>query len=176
MRNVATAVLLFGLATGSVWAQQRPTAAADRAQHPAKPPRVTSIRFHLSSGMCYGYCYAELGVEPGEATLLKASWDKDKHKCPDLRVRAGLSDKHWKELAQLIDREALLALPDRIGCPGCVDEVVESIEVRFSDHTKKGVGYNMGSAPKEIKALSQKLSALEQKLAKELPPWTRCGQ
>jgi hypothetical protein len=126
--------------------------------------------------MCYGYCDAELAVEPGEATLLNQSWEKDKNKCPDLKVRADVSDKHWKELVQLIDREALFPLPDRIGCPGCVDEVVESLEVRFSNQTKKTVQYNLGSAPKEIQALSTRLAALHEKLHGELPPTTRCGQ
>ena len=142
--------------------------------NPAKPPHVISIRFSQSSGMCYGYCSAELTVEQSQATLVKHSWEKDKHKCPDLEVKTDRSDKHWKELAQLIDSEALFALPERVGCPGCVDEVVESIEIRFSNHTKKDVVYNMGSAPSEIKALSAKLAALTEKLNSELPRTTRC--
>jgi hypothetical protein len=126
--------------------------------------------------MCYGYCSAQLEVESGEATLLNHSRDKDPNKCPDLRVRRDLSGTHWKELVQLVDREALLALPDRIGCPGCVDEVIESLEVRFSNHTKKSVQYNLGGAPKEIQSLSARLAALLAKLDSELPPTTRCGQ
>jgi hypothetical protein len=57
--------------------------------------------------------------------------------------KGDLSGSRWKELVQLVDHEALLALPDRIGCPGCVDEVIESLEVRFSNHTKKIVQYNL---------------------------------
>jgi hypothetical protein len=51
-----------------------------------------------------------------------------------------------------------------------VQETVEhcahrgSIEARFSDHTKKRMTYNKGSGPKEIKALSEKLSPLQEKL------------
>jgi hypothetical protein len=171
--NLGTALMLVGLAAGSVGAQK--PHAVRTADHPAKPPHVISIRFSQSSGMCYGYCYTELKIEPGEATRVIHSFEKDKRKCPDLKVRADLSDKHWKELAQLIDREALFALPERIGCPGCGDEVVESIEVRFSDHTKKGVRYSKGGGPSEIKALSARLAALDEKLDNELPT-TRCGQ
>jgi hypothetical protein len=90
-------------------------------------------------------------------------------------VKADLPDKRWKEVMQLIDREALVALPDSIGCPGCVDEVIESIEVRFSDHSKKAVQYNAGSAPKEIKALSENLSILHDKMRKEIPPRPACS-
>jgi hypothetical protein len=126
--------------------------------------------------MCYGYCYALLEVEPGGATVLNQSRDNDKNNCPDLRVKGDLSDAHWKELTQLVDREALLALPDSIGCPGCVDEVVASLEVRFSNHTKKIVRYNFGRAPKEVQSLSARLAALQEKLERELPPTTtRCG-
>jgi len=170
------ALMLICLVAGTLWAQEPHLAKA--ASQPAKPPRVTSILFSRSSGMCYGYCYAQLEVESGEATLLNHSRDRDKdaNKCPDLRVRRDLSSTHWKELVQLVDREALLALPDRIGCPVCVDEVIESLEVRFSNHTKKIVQYNLGSAPKEIQSLSGRLAALLEKLDSELPPTTRCGQ
>lgn len=118
--------------------------------------------------MCYGYCYSELEVKQGKASLLVGSRDEDKN-CPNRVVKANLSDKRWKEMTQAIDREALFALPNSIGCPGCVDEVVESIEVRFSDHTKKTVQYNLGGAPKKIKALAESLLNLHEKMRKELP-------
>lgn len=174
MDNLRIALMLICLAAGTLSAQEPPLAKA--TGHPDKPLRVTRILFSRSSGMCYGYCYAQLEVESGEATLLNHSRDKDTNKCPDLRVRGDLSGTHWKELVQLVDRAALLALPDRIGCPGCVDEVIESLEVRFSNHTKKIVQYNLGSAPKEIQSLAARLAALLEKLNSELPPTTRCGQ
>ncbi len=172
MRNLRTGYILTGLVVSSLWAQEAPL--AKKAAHPVKPPQVTHIRFILSSGMCYGYCMQELDVEQGQAILLNHSQGEDKNKCPDLKVTADFSDKHWKELVQLIDREALFALPERIGCPGCVDQVIEHVEVRFSDHTKRGVSYNLGDTPKEIKTLSAKLAALEAKLANEIPPISRC--
>lgn len=173
MDNLRIALTLICLTAGT-WAQKPPLAQA--TGQPAKPPRVTRILFSRSSGMCYGYCNAQLEVGSGEATLLNHSRDKDTNKCPDLRVREDFSGTHWKELVQLVDREALLALPDRIGCPGCVDEVIESLEVRFSNHTKKIVQYNLGSAPEEIHSLSARLAALLEKLDRERPPTTRCGQ
>lgn len=142
--------------------------AADKTS--PSPPRVLGIRLALSSGMCYGYCFFELNVEPGMAILLTSSSNRDKQACPDLKVTTNLSDKHWNELEKLIDHDALLALPERIHCPGCADGVVEAIEVRYSDHTKKTTYFNMGDDPEEIRPLSEKLLALERRLAKELPP------
>jgi predicted Fe-S protein YdhL (DUF1289 family) len=46
-----------------------------------------------------------------------------------------------------LDSKALAAFTGRIGCPRCVDEVVEWAEVQFSDGTKKVVSYNLGNAP-----------------------------
>ena len=125
--------------------------------------------------MCYGYCSTELEVEPQEATLRDSTWSEDKSICPDLKVRAYLSDRHWKELEHLIDRESLFSLPDRVGCPGCVDEPIQSVEIRFSNHTNKAIYYNYGDAPQEIRSLSAKLEALHDKLKKELHPITQCA-
>ncbi len=163
MRLAALSVLILGSLT--IFAQQKTS-----AKTPGKSPHVASIQFTLSSGMCYGYCWYQLDVEPGRAILSTNSTDQDKQKCPDLKVTAALSSAHWKELSDLVDHQAALALPDRIGCPGCVDEVIESLQVRFTDHGKKSTYYNAGSPPQEIKALSEQLAALKEKLAKELPP------
>ena len=165
-------VILFAFLSGCLLAQQ-----SKDLEGSAKPPRVINIRFSLSSGMCYGYCFIELEVERGVATLLDKSWSEDERKCPDIKVRADFSDKHWKEMTDLVDRKALLTLPERIGCPGCTDSIVESVEVQFSDQTKKKTTYDWGHPPTEIKALSKSLHDEEEKLSKELPPSTvtRCG-
>ena|SRR5215469_8760908 len=100
--------MLTCLAASIVWAQESPVVKV--AQQPAKPPRVTRILFSVGAGMCYGYCFSELDVEPGGATLLNQSRQEDKNQCPDIKVRTDLSDKHWKELVQLIDRQALIRI------------------------------------------------------------------
>src|SRR5947209_1673251 len=96
VENLRIALMLITVATGTLSAQE-PLLAKAKGQ-PAKPPRVTRILFSRASGMCYGYCSAQLEIESGEATLLNQSWDKDKNKCPDLRVGRYLSGTHWKEL------------------------------------------------------------------------------
>lgn len=171
MPDLATIFLLLCMVATAGCAQEAPV---EKSSQRAKPPHVTHIRANLGAGMCYGYCEVDLNVEPGEAVVLMHSRD-DKKKCPDIQVKASLSDKHWKELTQLVDHRDLFALPDAIGCPGCVDQVTESIQITFSDHSKKTVVYNSGDAPKALKDLSASLEALREKLEKELPPITQCG-
>jgi hypothetical protein len=170
MLKLETSLLLCVLTT-TAWVQQSPEAKVPA--HTVKPPRVTRIFLRLGAGMCYGYCSSELEVDATEAILHEQSTD-NKTKCPDMSVKEDLSNKHWKELAQLVDHDAVFALPDQIGCPGCTDQVVEGVEVRFSDHTKKAVEFNEGSAPEAIKALSAGLAALGEKLHKEFPPTPLC--
>jgi hypothetical protein len=133
--------------------------------------RVVSIQYTTGAGLCGCYCGGELHVNPGQATLfIRPALEcqrRNPKKYREFKVDADFSSKHWRELEQLIDHDALFALPDKIGCPGCTDGLTEFLEVKFSDHTKKSVFYD--GAPKDILALSQKLSALEAKLEQELP-------
>jgi len=170
--NLRTSLLVLCILVSASHAQEPAVKAPSQA---AKPPHATRIVLSLGSGMCYGYCNIELEVDPGEAILHVRSRESDKKKCPDLKVTASLSNKHWTELAQSIDHGAVFKLPDSVGCPGCVDQVIEGIEIRFSDRTTKDVEFNEGSAPTELTDLSARLVALHEKLSKELPPTTRCS-
>ena len=151
-------------------------AASLSAQHAApnkpakKAPQVTSISFGQLTGMCYGYCSSQLEVSDGSATLTLSSFG-EKEKYPDIVVKTEISAKRWKTLTQAFDHDELFAEPDRIGCPGCVDEPIEGIEIHFSDGKSKSVTYNLGGAPVALRALQQQLSMLEEKLRREIPPW-----
>jgi hypothetical protein len=158
---------LFVLAAGT---------ASSVAQHPAsnksikKAAKVTRISFGQSSGMCYGYCSSQLVVAEGSATVTLSSFN-EKEKYADLVVRSDISAKRWNSLVQAFDRDGLFALPNAIGCPGCVDEPVEGIEVHFSDGRSKSVNYNLGAVPVSLRALQEQLASLEEKLRSEIPPW-----
>jgi len=167
--NVLLACCIGGY---SALAQQTRPAAKEGYQK-ALSAHVVSIRLSTFGGTCECCPGNELQVRPGEATLLvtffRECHQQDSRRYRDLRVNADLSGKHWQALQRLVDHDALFALPDRIGCASCYDGVDELIEVKFSDHSKKSVTFPMGSAPKEISALSQKLLSLEAKLRDELP-------
>jgi hypothetical protein len=139
----------------------------------AAPAHVASIRFAQWVGFCGGcYCGDELQVSASKVTLFRNAWrecqQRDPHKYRDFRVDSDISIKHWKELAQLVDKTTLRTLPDSTGCASCVDGVDELIEVKFSDATKKSVQFPAGAPPKELLSLHEKLSKLLHRLQGEL--------
>ena len=75
-------------------------------------------------------------------------------------MKASITKKDWDELKNFLDAKVLAAFSGRIGCPGCVDEMVEWVEVEFSDGTKKSVAYNEGNSPPLIAALLQKIRSI----------------
>jgi hypothetical protein len=166
-RYVTTAVIFVCSAVNA--AVQQPIVPKPGASS-TKPVRVVNIRFGASAGMCYGYCSSELEVRSGEAVLHQHAWGPvEQRRYPARQVRADLSNKHWKELQQLVNHDGFMSLPATIGCPDCTDGGAESVEVKFSDHTSKKITFDMGNPPKQLKDLRDKLWELEQKLGKELP-------
>jgi hypothetical protein len=139
----------------------------------AVPVHVVSIRYSTFGGTCECCTHNELQVSSGGVVLLnnfpRICQQRDSRKYSDLRVDAALSGKHWQALQRLVDHDSLFALPDTLGCASCVDGIDEIIEVKFSDHSKKSVTFPLGSAPKEISRLAEKLLSLEAKLQNELP-------
>jgi hypothetical protein len=145
---------------------------AETGQQQPLSAHATSISFAQWAGLCSCYCGVEVQVNPQGATLFKNAFrecqQRDPQRYRDFRVHADLSNKHWKELEKLADKATLLSLPDSTGCASCVDSVDESIEVVFSDKTKKSVQFPMGMPPKELLPLHEKLSRMLNKLEDEL--------
>jgi len=145
----------------------RPAPKAETCQQSMRA-RVVRIRFSTFGGSLECSPSNELQVRPGGAVLIitfsRECHQRDSRRYRDLRVDADLSGKHWRALEQLVDHDALFALPDTIGCARCVDGVDEFIEVNFSDHSKKSVTFPMGSSPKEVSALSDRLLSLQAKI------------
>lgn len=134
-----------------------------------QPVRVVSIRFGQFGGTGPSY-RPELQVSGGLATLTETWEPVPPPRYANLKVRVDLSEKHWREIQALVDRDELFALPDRTSCASCVDGIDEFVKVEFSDHAKKSVTYAEGDTPKQLKDLVVKLKALEEKLQNELPP------
>jgi hypothetical protein len=119
--------------------------------------------------MCYGYCATDLTIESRQSRLVERAFSETK-KYPDLKGKRKLAKEEWDELLQSVDPQAQSALVGRIGCPGCVDEVVESIEVQFSDGTKKSVEYNAGTAPPALARTVQCINSIRAKFTLRVPP------
>jgi len=121
------------------------------------------LRMGSYAGMCIGWCDSETIIELGSIRRISRSFS-DKKKYPDMKSKYPIARKDWDDLQRFIDASVLAALTGRIGCPGCADEMVEWVEVEFSDGTKKAVSYNEGNAPQPIATLMQKIRTIGTKL------------
>jgi len=142
-----------GLMAGTLWAQQ--------ATQPDASPEAHLVRIRTGSyaGMCIGYCDSETIIGPGSIRTVSRSFS-EKRKYPEMKMKSAIAKKDWDDLQHFLDAKGLAAFRGRIGCPGCVDEMVEWVEVEFSDGTKKSVSYNEGSAPPPIAALLERIRAI----------------
>ncbi len=148
-------VTLFtvSLMAGAVRAQQAP--------QPDPTPGAHLVRLRTGSyaGMCIGSCDSETIIEPGSMSRISRAFS-EKKKYPEMKTKYAITKREWDDLQHSIDANVLAAFTGRIGCPGCADELVEWVEVEFSDGTKKSVSYNEGSAPRPIATLMQKIEAI----------------
>jgi hypothetical protein len=165
-------VFLLSLSSGTMTQRASGSEKPNGAGKHGKAVRVVSIRFGQFGGTIESY-WPRLEVREAQATLTE-SWSGEPQNKPrnvrDVKVRADLSGKHWQEIHALVNRDELLALPDRTSCASCADGIDEFVEVEFSDHVKKTVTYARGRAPAQLKELPVKLKALQEKLQNELPP------
>jgi len=152
-RKLWLSFFVAGLMAGTLTAQQAP--------QPAPSPNAYLVRVRTGSyaGMCIGYCDHETVIEPGSIRSVSRSFS-EKKKYPEVKMKTSITKKDWDELKNFLDAKVLAAFSGRIGCPGCVDEMVEWVEVEFSDGTKKSVAYNEGNSPPLIAALLQKIRSI----------------
>ena len=152
-RKLWLSLLATSLMAGTLTAQQAPQA------DPSSDAHLVRIRTGSYAGMCIGYCDQETIIEPGTMRSISRSFSENK-KYPEVKMKYPITKKVWDELKNFLDAKVLVAFSGRIGCPGCVDERVEWVEVEFSDGTKRGVAYNEGNAPPLIAALLQKIRGI----------------
>lgn len=69
---------------------------------------------------------------------------------PDKKSQRKITAEQWERAKAAIDTESLFALPERMGCPGCVDEPVDWITVTYSDGTEKTVLDNSAGPPTDM--------------------------
>jgi hypothetical protein len=137
------------------------TLTAQQAPQSDPPPNAHLVRVRTGSyaGMCIGYCDQETIIEPGSMRSISRPFS-EKKKYPEVKMKYSITKKDCDELKNFLDAKVLAAFSGGIGCPGCVDERVEWVEVEFSDGTRKVVSYNEGNAPPLIAALLQKIRGI----------------
>lgn len=138
------------------------------AQQPKSGLKVVSIEETHGSGMCIGYCIFELRITGTRVRYRERAFPQNRKFIPDKQVKANITKEEWDHLIATIDIADFKALPDRIGCPGCVDEVVQSIEIKFSDGSKNSIFYNSGGQPVSLSGLVEKIDSLESGLREKM--------
>lgn len=127
-------------------------AGPDQQGQPGKRPtagaNIVRIEYGSSSGMCTGYCNSQTTIQPMTArsvsrTNFSLNGYRDTQQ-PDMKINWKITTEEWERAKAAVDTESLFGLPDRIGCPGCVDEPVDWISVKYSDGTEKSVICNRG--------------------------------
>lgn len=146
VRVVLLCVSLFsGLLILSAFGQQNSS-----IKRPAQDAKILRIEYGSSSGMCLGYCYSQTTIQAGRLRLVsRTNYSMNGNRDiehPDKKSKHKITPEQWERAKAAVDSESLFALPDRVGCPGCVDQPVDWITVDYSDGTTKTVICNSGDA------------------------------
>ncbi len=99
-----------------------------------------SIETGTFAGECLGYCIQDFVITSEKIMYTQNGWDfvSDVYsELPEQSKEVSLSKIEWQKLIELVDFQKFNSLPDRIGCPGCTDNLVEWIEISDGEKTKK---------------------------------------
>ncbi len=129
---------------------------------------IIRIRAITGAGMCVGYCVEVLTIQEGRTKLRRRPNEKSR-KYPDLEAKRKLAKQEWDDLERSVDSEAKAAMVGPIGCPGCVDQVMMTIEVQFEDGSKKSVTYNLGEEPPAIMKMLKCIDAVRSQFRSKTP-------
>lgn len=116
---------------------------------------LRAIRYGRYAGMCGGYCVEELTLTPSEVGFDKHGWT---HLPPAITMRGAMAESDWREWGEQVDFPLFSSLPDTIGCPDCVDQGGEFVEIRWGNQTKR-IDFN-GSIDSRVDGLTQALQTL----------------
>ena len=118
---------------------------------------VVEVAIGNSCGWCTTPSSSETRIN--DLTITGTSFVYTPELTPQIRSTWSTSKSAWQDLQRSINEPVLRAFDTNTGCPGCADEQTESIEIKFSDGTKRAISYNAGSAPPQIAALVQRVRA-----------------
>lgn len=106
----------------------------------------TIIKAGTSFGFCVGYCSDVLEISDDLAHFDVISNDQN---LSSRNCEKNLTELQWNELKLAIDLENIEALPDVIGCPDCVDQGSEWIEIHYQNKVKR-ITFEFGESIPEI--------------------------
>lgn len=124
------------------------------------PVGVRKVRYGVSGNFCSGYCSTLLEVTKVALLLTRsAAVSDDGQTLPTISANALNTEESWNSLVKLIDFSSFEQLPDRLGCPGCADGPIYSIEVHFEQKYKR-IEFGNESDIAGIKAFYEKLNTI----------------
>jgi len=100
----------------------------------------TIIKTGTYAGFCLGYCVQDFVITSEKITFSQNGWESVAGVREELseKIReVSISESKWQELTNSIDFQKFNLLPERIGCSGCADGIVEWIEISDGKKTKK---------------------------------------
>jgi len=100
----------------------------------------TIIKTGTYAGFCLGYCVQDFVITSEKITYSQNGWDyvaDVREELPAKIKEVQISESTWQELVDSIDLQKFNSLPERIGCPGCADGIVEWIEISDGKKDKK---------------------------------------
>jgi hypothetical protein len=126
--------------------------------NPSSLVQIVRIRTGYSSGSGDS---SETVIEPGSIRSVHSS--RNRKMFPGGNRKYRITKTEWEDLRHSIDTTALAALAGRTGCPACIDQPETWAMVEFNDGTKKLVDYDPSNPPPVIRALLEKIKAVESK-------------
>jgi len=133
---------------------------------PIAPPRnVVAFAYGTSYGQCMGYCMQELRFSGDSVGFFAHGWYPEQtdhpmrgsirmHKLEEVRSSLVLSGSETEELWRLVWSIKYTDLPERVGCPDCLDGGAEWLEFTTADHKTRRIEFEKNNAPTALKALS----------------------
>jgi len=123
------------------------------------PRESITLKSGASFGECIGYCRREVIISDGNVTFTRSGWLSGDDAYPPIVITDEITLQAWNPIIQLIDRETLENMNDVYGCPDCVDQGAEWIEIIRPDFSKK-ITFEFGDSLATIQDLLDQLRSI----------------
>jgi hypothetical protein len=121
------------------------------------PLENITVKSGASFGECLGYCRREIEINGTQITYTQSGWNTEVY--PPVITTGEITVQEWNRLAEMIDCETLKNMEDVYGCPDCVDQGAEWIEIIHPDFSKK-ITFEFGDSLEEIQDLLSQLRGI----------------
>ena len=136
----------------------------------------TIIKTGTYAGLCLGYCIHDFVITSEKILYSQKGLEfvsDVREKLPVKIKQIPISESKWQELTDSIDLQKFNSIPERIGCPGCADGIVEWIEISDGKKTKK-IEFEPKDSIPEINELVIMLREIRNTAASSITTFEEC--